>query len=236
MPLTEKQREFIARANHRWNVKVGAVRSGKTYGDYFLIPHRIRDPARTSSGGIVLLVGATSDGGAQHTRPHAQNLGRGVAGRPSSDGGSVTMFGEKCVIVGASNSGQLAKIQGASVTATATRSRPGRPIYFQCSSRGLTALLGVRRYLQPRRPTSLVQKFLDSAAIYTIKPIPLTTIPCCRPSLCARSKRSMQAQCGMTAISSVAGSRQKAQFTVGLPTAPGTTPCPPAMIRPLFRA
>ncbi|MGI6202743.1 MAG: terminase large subunit domain-containing protein [Eubacteriales bacterium] len=116
MPLTEKQREFIARANHRWNVKVGAVRSGKTYGDYFLIPHRIRDPARTSSGGIVLLVGATTATVARNILdPMRKIWGEALVGRPSSDGGSVTMFGEKCVIVGASNSGQVAKIQGASV-------------------------------------------------------------------------------------------------------------------------
>lgn len=116
MPLTEKQREFIAQATHRWNIKVGAVRSGKTYGDYFLIPDRIRDPTRASSGGIVLLIGATTATLARNILdPMRKIWGDALVGRPSSDGGSVHLFGERCVIVGASNSGQVAKIQGASV-------------------------------------------------------------------------------------------------------------------------
>ena len=33
MPYTNKQKEYIAKANHRWNFKTGAVRSGKSYVD-----------------------------------------------------------------------------------------------------------------------------------------------------------------------------------------------------------
>ncbi len=116
MPLTDKQRDFIVLANHRWNVKTGAVRSGKTYGDYFLIPDRIRDPERRASGGIILLVGATSATLARNILDPMRKLwGESLVGRPASDGGAVTLFGERCVILGASNAGQVAKIQGASV-------------------------------------------------------------------------------------------------------------------------
>ena len=38
MAFTRKQREFLEHANHRWNIKEGATRSGKTYLDYFVIP------------------------------------------------------------------------------------------------------------------------------------------------------------------------------------------------------
>lgn len=31
MPFTKKQREYLDNANHRWNIKQGATRSGKTY-------------------------------------------------------------------------------------------------------------------------------------------------------------------------------------------------------------
>lgn len=116
MPLTDKQREFIACATHRWNIKTGAVRSGKTYGDYFLIPDRIRDPARSSSGGIVLLIGATLATLSRNILDPMRRLwGDALVGRVSSDGGSVELFGERCVALGASNTGQVPKIQGASV-------------------------------------------------------------------------------------------------------------------------
>ena len=34
MPFSKKQQEFFENANHRWNIKSGATRSGKTYMDY----------------------------------------------------------------------------------------------------------------------------------------------------------------------------------------------------------
>ena len=44
MPYTSKQKEYIARANKRWNFKSGAVRSGKSYVDVTaVIPMRIRE-------------------------------------------------------------------------------------------------------------------------------------------------------------------------------------------------
>ena len=55
MPFSDKQQEFFQNANHRWNVKVGATRSGKTYMDYYVIPKRIR--ARRGKEGLVAILG-----------------------------------------------------------------------------------------------------------------------------------------------------------------------------------
>ena len=55
MAFTQKQREFLDNANHRWNIKQGATRSGKTYLDYFVSPKRIRQVAG-KDGLVVLLV------------------------------------------------------------------------------------------------------------------------------------------------------------------------------------
>ena len=42
MPLTEFQQEYLRNCSHRWNVKTGATRSGKTYLDCAVtIPKRI---------------------------------------------------------------------------------------------------------------------------------------------------------------------------------------------------
>lgn len=41
--LSPKQNEYIRNANHRYNLKCGAVRSGKSYADVaFMIPYRLR--------------------------------------------------------------------------------------------------------------------------------------------------------------------------------------------------
>ena len=44
MTFTEKQKEYIRNmGNHRWGIKTGAVRSGKTYLDLaYTIPVNIR--------------------------------------------------------------------------------------------------------------------------------------------------------------------------------------------------
>ena len=46
MQLSEKQNEYIMSATHRWNIKSGAVRSGKSFVDTaYIVPKRIRDRA-----------------------------------------------------------------------------------------------------------------------------------------------------------------------------------------------
>lgn len=42
MAFSNMQKEFFANADHRWNIKSGATRSGKTYMDFYVIPKRIR--------------------------------------------------------------------------------------------------------------------------------------------------------------------------------------------------
>ena len=57
MPFSAKQQEFFRNADHRWNIKSGATRSGKTYMDYFVIPKRIR--ARVGKPGLVAIIGVS---------------------------------------------------------------------------------------------------------------------------------------------------------------------------------
>ena len=57
MPFSEKQREFLDNANHRWNIKSGATRSGKTYIDLYVIPKRIRSVS--GKDGLNVLLGNT---------------------------------------------------------------------------------------------------------------------------------------------------------------------------------
>jgi hypothetical protein len=57
MPFSVKQQEFFENANHRWNIKTGATRSGKTYMDYYVIPKRIR--SRIGKPGLTVLLGVS---------------------------------------------------------------------------------------------------------------------------------------------------------------------------------
>lgn len=53
--LSLKQQEYRLHADRVWNVKTGATRSGKTYGDYYLLPKRILG----AGPGLNVLLGST---------------------------------------------------------------------------------------------------------------------------------------------------------------------------------
>lgn len=110
MQLSDKQKEFWNNSTHRWNIKAGAVRSGKTYLDYFLIPKRIR--ACTGSGLILLLGNTKSTLERNILEPMRNLLGSGLVGSISSNN-TVYLFGKRCHALGADKVNQVTKIQGA---------------------------------------------------------------------------------------------------------------------------
>ena len=60
MQLSSKQNEYIVNATHRWNIKSGAVRSGKSYVDTsFVIPFRIRE--RAGKPGLNVILGVSKE-------------------------------------------------------------------------------------------------------------------------------------------------------------------------------
>ena len=48
MQLSKKQNEYIVNATHRWNIKSGAVRSGKSYVDMIRTSSLIRSQKQLS--------------------------------------------------------------------------------------------------------------------------------------------------------------------------------------------
>ena len=58
--ISKKQAEYIRKANHRWNGKIGATQCGKTYIDtLFVIPNRIIE--RKELKGLVFIVGVSKE-------------------------------------------------------------------------------------------------------------------------------------------------------------------------------
>lgn len=114
MLLSQKQREFVLKANHRWNFKGGATRSGKTYLDFrWVIPIRIRE--RIGKDGLTVILGVTKSTIERNVLEPMRNLyGDTLVGTISSDN-TAWLFGEKCYCLGAEKVSQVSKIRGASI-------------------------------------------------------------------------------------------------------------------------
>ena len=110
--FTNKQKEFWKNANHRWNIKEGATRSGKTYLDYFHIAKRIH--ACTGSGLIVLLGNTKGTLSRNILEPMRAIWGDSLIGNIGSDN-TVMLFGKKCHALGADKVTQVSKLQGAGI-------------------------------------------------------------------------------------------------------------------------
>lgn len=114
MLLTAKQAAFLRGANHRWNFKGGATRSGKTYMDVrWLIPMRIRE--RTGLDGLCVILGVTKSTIERNILDPMRRLyGEALVGTIAPDN-TVMLFGEKCFALGAEKITQVSKIRGASI-------------------------------------------------------------------------------------------------------------------------
>lgn len=110
--FSEKQTEFWDNCTHRWNVKIGATRSGKTYLDYFLIPLRIM---QCKGQGLIIIIGNTQGTVKRNILEPLRSIwGDALVGNVSSDGIAM-LFGKKVHILGADKVSQVEKLQGAGV-------------------------------------------------------------------------------------------------------------------------
>lgn len=113
MEFSSKQLEYFASADHRWNIKSGATRSGKTYMDYFVIPKRIL--AVKGLDGLNVILGNTK-GTLQRNiiEPMQAIYGANLISNIKSDN-TVTMFGEKVYCLGADKVNHVDKLRGSSI-------------------------------------------------------------------------------------------------------------------------
>lgn len=113
MPFSKKQIEFFENADHRWNVKVGATRSGKTYMDYYVIPKRIR--ARVGMEGHSAILGVSRGTIQRNIIEPLQGIwGANLVGDISSSN-ICHMFGEDVYCLGAEKVSQVSKLRGSSL-------------------------------------------------------------------------------------------------------------------------
>lgn len=112
--MTPKQNEYIRNANARWNLKIGAVRSGKSYVDVAcIVPTRIRE--RAGKPGLSVIMGV-SQGTIERNvlQPMREIYTSELVGTINSDN-LAYLFGETVYCLGAEKKSQVAKILGSSL-------------------------------------------------------------------------------------------------------------------------
>lgn len=114
LTLSPKQNEYILNANRRWNLKIGAVRSGKSYVDMaYTIPYRLREAH--GKAGLNLFLGVSKATIERNILEPMREIytSRLVSGINIQNIASVC--GEKVYCLGAEKISQVAKVQGMSV-------------------------------------------------------------------------------------------------------------------------
>ena len=166
MTLTEKQKEYIREAGrHRWGIKAGAVRSGKTFLDIiYTIPENIRQ--RAGAAGLVVLLGNTR-GTLQRNiiDPLQRFYGAKIVSDIKSDN-TASIFGEKCYCLGADNMRHVDRIRGASIKycygdECATYNKD---VFEMLKSRLDKSYSRFDGTCNPEAPTHWLKKFIDSDA------------------------------------------------------------------------
>lgn len=114
MQLSKKQNEYIVKATHRWNIKSGAVRSGKSYVDTtFVIPFRIRE--RAGKPGLNVILGVSKESIERNVlQPMREIYTSALIGTINSRN-IAKICGEDVYCLGAEKISQVAKIQGSSI-------------------------------------------------------------------------------------------------------------------------
>ena len=113
--LSGKQAEFIRKGTHRWNFKIGATGTGKTYLDFtYLIPQRLRE--RHGKEGLNALIGVTQQTVERNVLEPMRNYwGPDLVGDIKKGTNKVCLFGEEAYVLGAEKVSSVARLRGATL-------------------------------------------------------------------------------------------------------------------------
>ena len=114
MIVTDKQKEFIKNANHRYNLKIGARRCGKTYLDIlYRIPKKILE--LKDKKGLFVILGVSKETIERNVlQPMRELYSIELVGTINSRN-IAKLFGEDVYCLGAEKSNQVSKVQGTSI-------------------------------------------------------------------------------------------------------------------------
>ena len=109
---TDKQKDYINNANKRWNIKVGATGTGKTYLDY---NYTILDRVIQLKGleGLSLLIGVSNATIERNVlSPMRDIYGKEFVGEVKKGTNTVDLFGETFHVIGAEKANAINRIRG----------------------------------------------------------------------------------------------------------------------------
>lgn len=114
MQLSRKQNEYIVNSTHRWNIKSGAVRSGKSYVDTaFIVPFRIRE--RAGKPGLNVILGVSKESIERNVLQPMREIYTDKLIGTINNRNIARVCGEDVYCLGAEKVSQVAKIQGSSI-------------------------------------------------------------------------------------------------------------------------
>ena len=114
MRLSSKQNEYIINATHRWNIKSGAVRSGKSFVDTaYVVPFRIRE--RAGKPGLNVIMGVSKESIERNVLQPMREIYTSELIGNINNRNVARVCGEDVYCLGAEKVSQVAKIQGASI-------------------------------------------------------------------------------------------------------------------------
>lgn len=163
MQLTSKQNEYIRNATHRWNIKTGAVRSGKSYVDTaYTIPARIRE--RIGRPGLTVIFGVSRDTIERNVlQPMREIYGSGLVGTINNRN-MAWVCGEDVYCLGAEKVSQVAKVQGSSIKYAYGDevAKWNREVFEMLKSRLDKPYSCFDGACNPENPTHWLKEFIDS--------------------------------------------------------------------------
>lgn len=114
MIISDKQKEYIRNAIHRYNIKIGARRCGKTYLDIlYMIPKRIIE--RKGKDGLNVIFGVSKGTIERNVlQPLREIYGNELITAINSQN-IAYLFGEEVYCLGCEKANQVSKIQGTSI-------------------------------------------------------------------------------------------------------------------------
>ena len=166
MQLSRKQNEYIVHATHRWNIKSGAVRSGKSYVDTaFVIPSRIRE--RSGKPGLNVILGVSKESIERNVlQPMREIYTEELVGTINSRN-VARICGEDAYCLGAEKISQVAKIQGSSIKYCYGDevAKWNREVFQMLKSRLDKPYSCFDGSCNPEHPTHWLKEFIDDARL-----------------------------------------------------------------------
>lgn len=161
--LSDKQIEYTRNANHRWNFKSGAVRSGKSFVDIAnVIPERLI--TRQHKSGLSVIIGVSRETIERNVLQPMREIYTFNRVGSINNRNVARIFGEDVYCLGAEKVSQVAKIQGASMKYCYGDevAKWNKEVFEMLKSRLDKPYSCFDGACNPENPTHYLKKFIDS--------------------------------------------------------------------------